>query len=210
MAAKTLSFDEASKALKVDLISNRKGTQAVHETVVALRANRRAGTHCTKTKGDVQKSGSKPWRQKGTGRARAGYAASPIWRGGGVVFGPKPRDYSKVTPKKVRQLALKKAFSERVKSGDVILVESMDIPTGKTKDFVAWLKANDFAQKTALLVNAEHTETLLRASDNVPYVATVRAAELNAEHVLRYSKLYVTPQALEIIGTRLQTKVKNS
>jgi len=208
MPAKVLSFEDAAKVLNVELIANGRGTQAVHETVVALRAARRAGTHCVKTKATVQKSGSKPWRQKGTGRARAGYAASPVWRGGGVVFGPHPRDYSKDTPRKVRQLALKKAFGERVKMGDVMVVEAFDLATGKTKDFVAWLKANNFDAKTVLLVDVEHPETFLRATDNVPYVATARAADVNTEQVLRYDKIYTTKAALGVIGERLQPKGK--
>src|ERR1700761_5362866 len=104
MSATILTAEEAKES-KIELITNAKGTQAVHDTVVALRANRRSGTANTKTKGQVALSGAKPWRQKGTGRARAGYKSSPVWTGGGVVFGPKPRDYSKKTSKTVRRLA---------------------------------------------------------------------------------------------------------
>src|SRR5712671_7983585 len=109
MSAKFLSKAEAKEA-RIDLIEDGRGTQAVHDAVVAMRAARRSGTANTKTKAEVDLSGKKPWRQKGTGRARAGYTSSPIWSGGGVVFGPKPRDYSKKVPKNVRQLALLKAF----------------------------------------------------------------------------------------------------
>jgi large subunit ribosomal protein L4 len=113
MSAKVLTADDAKKA-NIVIIENGKGTQAVHDVVTALRANRRTGSANTKTKAEVNLSGAKPWRQKGTGRARAGYKSSPIWRGGGVVFGPKPRDYSKKTPKSVRKLALRKALSARI------------------------------------------------------------------------------------------------
>src|ERR1041384_18100 len=117
MSAKVLS-KAAAKEAKIDIIEDSKGSQAVHETVVAMRAARRSGTANTKTKAEVDLSGAKPWRQKGTGRARAGYKSSPIWRGGGVVFGPKPRDYSKRTTKSLRRLAFHKALSERIKDGD--------------------------------------------------------------------------------------------
>ena len=107
----TVFTPEAAKEAKIDIITNGKGTQAVHDAVVAMRANRRSGTASTKTKATVNLSGKKPYRQKGTGRARAGYMSSPIRVGGGVVFGPHPRDYSKKTPKSVKRLAFRKALS---------------------------------------------------------------------------------------------------
>src|SRR5580692_366800 len=139
MAAKVLTV-EAAKAAKIDVVENGKYSQVVYDTVVALRANRRSGTASTKTKATVNGSGAKPWRQKGTGRARAGYKASPVWVGGGVVFGPHPRDYSKKVAKSVKKLALRKALSERIKAGDVIVVESFAVKKAKTKDFVAAVK----------------------------------------------------------------------
>src|SRR5499427_10100405 len=122
--------------VKFPLIENGKGTQAVHDVVVAHRAAQRSGTACTKTMGEVNGTGKKPWRQKGTGRARAGSFASPLWRGGGVVFGPKPRDYAKKVSRKTRQLALRKALSERLKAGDVVLVDDLKLSSPKTKDFL--------------------------------------------------------------------------
>src|SRR5579862_3477406 len=113
MSAQVLT-PEAAKAARIELIENGRGTQAVHDVVVALRANRRSGTANTKTKAEVNLSGRKPWRQKGTGRARAGYASSPVWTGGGVVFGPKPRDFSKKVTKSTKRLALRKALSARI------------------------------------------------------------------------------------------------
>ncbi len=129
MSAKVLTADDAKKA-NIVIIENGKGTQAVHDVVTALRANRRTGSANTKTKAEVNLSGAKPWRQKGTGRARAGYKSSPIWRGGGVVFGPKPRDYSKKTPKSVRKLALRKALRARILAGVVLLFDAPSIPDG--------------------------------------------------------------------------------
>src|SRR3979411_752960 len=116
MSAKVLT-KAAAKEAKIDMIEGGRGTQAVHDVVVAMRAARRSGSANTKTKAEVDMSGSKPWRQKGTGRARAGYVSSPIWRGGGVVFGPKPRDFSKKVSKTLRRLAFRKALSERIAAG---------------------------------------------------------------------------------------------
>src|SRR5881396_186562 len=113
------------------LIKTGKGTQAVHDTVVAYMANQRQGTSKVKQLSEVRGSGKKPWRQKGTGRARAGSFASPLWRGGGVVFGPKPRDFSKKVNAKTRQLALRKALSERLKAGDVVVVDDLKIASPK-------------------------------------------------------------------------------
>src|SRR5499427_1681631 len=104
-----------------------KGSQAVHDVVVAYMAAQRSGTACTKTMGEVAGSGKKPWRQKGTGRARAGSFASPLWRGGGVVFGPKPRDFAKKASHKTKQLALRKALSERLRAGDVVLIDELKL-----------------------------------------------------------------------------------
>src|SRR5437762_1615290 len=136
MSAKVLS-KAAAKEAKIDLIEDGRGTQALHEAVVAMRAARRSGSANTKSKAEVNLSGAKPWRQKGTGRARAGYKSSPIWRGGGVVFGPKPRDYSKKVSKTIRRLALQKALSERIKAGDVLTVDQFAVAESKTKSFVA-------------------------------------------------------------------------
>src|SRR6195952_1086703 len=140
MAATILTVD-AAKAANIPVVENGKYTQVVHDTVVAYRANRRTGSANTKSKADVNLSGAKPWRQKGTGRARAGYKSSPVWVGGGVVFGPKPRDYTKKVPKQVRRLALRKALSVRIAAGDVLVVDSFAISEPKTKQFLAALLA---------------------------------------------------------------------
>src|SRR5438046_3604550 len=127
--------------VKFPLIADGKGTQAVHDAVVAYLANQRMGTACTKTMGEVAGTGKKPWRQKGTGRARAGSFQSPLWRGGGVVFGPKPRDFGKKVSKATKQLALRKALSERLKSGDVVVVDEIKLSSPKTREFVGMLNA---------------------------------------------------------------------
>src|SRR6516162_6405957 len=131
--------DQGELEVKFPLIEDGKGTQAVHDTVVAYQAAQRMGTASTKTMGEVAGTGKKPWRQKGTGRARAGSFQSPLWRGGGVVFGPKPRDFGKKVSRKTKQLALRKALSERLKAGDVVLVDDLKMASNKTKDFIALL-----------------------------------------------------------------------
>src|SRR3954471_2311608 len=153
--------------VKFPLVEDGRGTQAVHDTVVAYQAAQRMGTACTKTMGEVAGSGKKPWRQKGTGRARAGSFASPLWRGGGVVFGPKPRDFSKKVGRKTRQLALRKALSERLRAGDVLLVEDLKLDSPKTKGVVGVLNALDL-KGTALIVSQAQDKNLALASRNVP------------------------------------------
>src|SRR5256885_8389279 len=122
------------------MIEGGRGTQAVHDVVVAYRANQRMGTACTKNVGEVAGTNKKPWRQKGTGRARAGSFQSPLWRGGGVVFGPKPRDFGKKVGRKTKQLALRKALTERLKAGDVVLIDDIKLDSPKTKALVEVMK----------------------------------------------------------------------
>src|ERR1041384_8783024 len=127
--------------VKFPLIENGKGTQAVHDVVVAYQAAQRSGTACTKNVGEVAGSNKKPWRQKGTGRARAGSFQSPLWVGGGVVFGPKPRDFTKKISKSTKRLALRKALTERINAGDVIVVDDLKLGAPKTKEFTGVLDA---------------------------------------------------------------------
>src|SRR5205807_7261402 len=141
MSAKVLTR-AAAKEAKIDIIEDGHGTQAVHDVIVAIRAARRSGSANTKTKAEVDLSGAKPWRQKGTGRARAGYTSSPIWTGGGVVFGPKPRDYSKKVPKSVKRLAFLKALSSRIIDGDVLVTDSVAVSEPKTKEFIKLLRSH--------------------------------------------------------------------
>ncbi len=129
--------DQGEMEVKLPLIENGKGTQAVHQTVVAFSAAQRMGTACTKNVGEVAGTNKKPWRQKGTGRARAGSFQSPLWRGGGVVFGPRPRDFSAKVSRATRQLALRKALSERLKAGDVLMVDDLKLASPKTRNFWA-------------------------------------------------------------------------
>ena len=200
MAAKVLT-KAAAKDAKIDLIENGRGTQAVHEAVVAMRAARRSGSANSKTKAEVDLSGAKPWRQKGTGRARAGYKSSPVWRGGGVVFGPKPRDYSKKVPKSVRRLAFRKALSERISAGDVLTVEKFAVTEVKTKSFVAMVKKATDAAKV-VLISDSFEDNLYKSARNVKSVQLATANDVNTEQLLAFHKILVTPQALERLAER--------
>src|SRR5471030_1308022 len=202
MSFSPLSTKDAASKLKVDLIENGIGTQALHETVVAYRANRRAGTHSTKTKATVAGSGKKPWRQKGTGNARSGYKSSPIWRGGGVVFGPHPRDYSKKTSKTLRRLAFQKALTERIKAGDVLTLDKFAVAEPKTKAFVALVKKQTDARKV-LVLSDSFDENTYRSARNVKPVLLATAANVNAEQLLAFDKILVTPAALEHLAERM-------
>jgi large subunit ribosomal protein L4 len=194
--------DQGELEVRLPIIENGSGTQAVHDVVVAQMAARRMGTASTKTMGEVAGSGKKPWRQKGTGRARAGSFRSPLWRGGGVVFGPKPRDYSKKVNQKVRQLALRKALSERLKAGDVIVVEDLKLAAPKTKEITAVLDALNI-DGTTLFVSSGVDQDLQRASRNVPYIWLTTSEQLNTYDVLRPDKLVFGRSAFEKVEDRL-------
>src|SRR5580698_2649436 len=187
--------------VKFALIEDGKGTQAVHDTVTAYRAAQRSGTACTKTVGEVQGSNKKPWRQKGTGRARAGSVRSPLWAGGGVVFGPQPRDFSKKVSKKTRALALRKALSERIKAGDVVVVDDLKLASAKTKDFIGVISA--LALEGTTLVVAAADKNLTLASRNIPTVTVTTSDSLNTYDVLRPDKLLFTKSAFEKVEARL-------
>ena len=200
MSAKVLT-KTAAKEAKIDIIEDGRGTQAVHDVIVAMRAARRSGSANTKTKAEVDLSGAKPWRQKGTGRARAGYKSSPIWRGGGVVFGPKPRDYSKKISKSARRLAFRKALSERIKAGDVLTIDKFVVPELKTKSFVALLKKQTDARKV-LLISDAFDQTTLKSGRNIKSVTLTTASDVNTEQLLAFEKVLVTQKGLEKLAER--------
>src|SRR5688572_406909 len=176
--------DSGELQVKFPLVEGGKGTQAVHDVVVAHQANQRMGTACTKTMGEVHGTGKKPWRQKGTGRARAGSFASPLWRGGGVVFGPKPRDFSKKVTRKTKQLALRKALTERVNDGDVTVLEDIKLDSPKTKGFIGILNSLNVSGTTLIVV--EHgNENLALASRNVKGIEVTNPQSVNTYQLLR-------------------------
>jgi large subunit ribosomal protein L4 len=189
--------------VKIPLIENGKGTQAVHDVVVAHQAAQRSGTACTKNVGEVAGTNKKPWRQKGTGRARAGSFQSPLWRGGGVVFGPRPRDFSKKVSGTTRQLALRKALSERIKAGDILILDDIKLKTPKTKDFLAVLATLQVDGGTALIVSQGNDKNLTLASRNVMHVELTSGDNLNTYQLLRSDKVLFTRGAFENLEKRL-------
>ena len=188
--------------VKFAMIEDGRGTQAVHDVVVAYNANQRMGTACTKNVGDVAGTNKKPWRQKGTGRARAGSFASPLWRGGGVVFGPKPRDFGKKVTRKTKQLALRKALTERLNAGDVLVVDDLKLESPKTKEFTGILSALEL-KGTTLFIGSAIDKNLTLASRNVKKVELTTSDELNTYQTLRVDKLVFTKSAFEKVEERL-------
>ena len=205
LAVKDIKGNQSGELeVQFPLVEGGKGTQAVHDVIVAYRAAQRSGTACTKTMGEVAGSGKKPWRQKGTGRARAGSYQSPLWRGGGVVFGPKPRDYTKKVSRNTRQLAMRKALTERLKAGDVVVLDELALNAPKTKEFLGVLKALDIA-KTALIVTDTPDQNLRLASRNVQNVEVTTSALVNTYQVLRSDKLVFTRNAFQKLEERLSS-----
>ena len=200
MSAKVLTKAGAKEA-KIELIEDGRGTRLSMRPLLRMRAARRSGSANTKTKAEVDLSGAKPWRQKGTGRARAGYKSSPIWRGGGVVFGPKPRDYSKKISKSVRRLAFQKALSDRISAGDILTIDKFEVPELKTKSFMALLKKQTDARKV-LLISDAFDQTTFRSARNVKPVQLATASDVNTEQLLAFEKILVTHKALEQLAER--------
>jgi large subunit ribosomal protein L4 len=194
--------DRGEVEITMKLIENGRGTEAVHQVIVAYNAAQRMGTACTKNAGEVAGTNKKPWRQKGTGRARAGSFQSPLWRGGGVVFGPKPRDFSKKVNRTTRELALRKALSERLKAGDVLIVDDLKLPSAKTRDFLVVLNALQ-VEGTALIVAHGADKNLQLASRNVSRVELTTGDSVNTYQVLRSGKLVFTRGAFEQVEKRL-------
>jgi len=179
-----------------------KGRQALKEVIVAINANRRQGTHSTKTRGEVRGGGKKPWRQKGTGRARAGSSRSPLWVGGGVVFGPKPRDYSKKVNAKVRALAFSRAIFDRASAGELAVIEQFVLPEPKTK-LMNEVVGRIAPKGNILLVDAPFSDEAFRAARNIERVSLQEAAELNPVDLAKYRKIIVSTGALERILSRI-------
>ena len=177
-------------------IELEKGKQAVHDTVVAFLAEQRAGTACTKTRAEVRGGGAKPFRQKGTGRARAGSNRSPIWTGGGVTFGPKPRSYDKKVNAKVKTLALRRAFSERIQEGSVLVVDKFELQDHKTKSAVAVFK-NLKVDGSALLTVPDYEENVVCATNNLADVVLRKVTSVNVYEMLRFGKIVFTKEALD-------------
>ena len=196
-------YDMANKQVgDIELNDNIFGVEVngplLHQAVVMQLASQRLGTHATKTRAMVRGGGRKPWRQKGTGHARSGSNTSPVWVGGGVVFGPHPRSYSFSMPRKQRRLAIKCALSDKVQSGDFLVLESLNFDIPKTKDVVKMLDAFK-VEKKALIITADEAENVERSSRNIPGVKAIPAMGLNVFDILHYDKLFVTKDAVNRI-----------
>lgn len=181
-----------------------KGHQAVYEAIVAYHANHRAGTASTLNKSEVAGAGSKPWRQKGTGRARAGYQQSPVWRGGSVAFGPRPRVFDRRLPRRVARLAFRRAFSDKVSAGQVMVLDDLQFSSPKTKDMAAMLDAVG-ADRGALIVLGETSDAVRLSARNIPRVHVTTAHHVNVYELLRYPVVLLTRSAMDIVTERLQS-----
>jgi large subunit ribosomal protein L4 len=200
-------FDKSGKpAAEIDLPESifaypDKG-HLIYEAVVSHQANRRQGTAATKTRSDVRGGGRKPWRQKGTGRARVGSTRSPLWTKGGTVFGPQPRDYSYDLPKKARRNALRSVLSQKLSANQILVLSEFDIKEPKTKEAASLLKA--FNLDSALLVDRRENTNLFLAVRNLPRVKAVDVRTLNVYDVLNYQWLVFSQRALESAMERLK------
>lgn len=185
-----------------DLLVLTRGRQTMSDAVVAYRANQRVGGASTKTKAEVAGTGAKPWKQKGTGRARAGYRRSPVWRGGGVAFGPKPRDFGQRLTKKAGRLAFARAVSEKIRDGAVVVVEDLVLDQPKTQ--LLWGRLQKLGvEKNGLVVVDAKDRNLELAARNLPAVEVVTARDLNTYQTLRYARMVVTRKALEELQRRM-------
>lgn len=183
--------------LSEEIFAAPVNTAVMHEVVRAYLANQRQGTQSALTRSEVSGGGIKPWRQKGTGRARQGSTRSPQWRHGGVVFAPKPRCYRITVNKKVKRLAMKSALSSKVNENELIVFNALDIAAPKTKEMVKVLKAVDVDK--ALIVLAGKDEIVERAAHNIPGIKTTLVSTLNVYEVLKYEKLILTQDALKMV-----------
>ncbi|MFM1547815.1 MAG: 50S ribosomal protein L4 [Lentisphaeria bacterium] len=183
-------------------LERKKGAQAVHDVVVAYQAAGRAGTACTKTRGQVTASTAKPWRQKGTGRARSGRSSSPIWRGGGTVFGPVSRSYAKTVNRKVKHLALRRVLAGRIDEEAVIVVDDAPIDEPRTKKVLAWLSGIGAGEHALVIVDDENYNLFMGAR-NLPAVLVVRPGAVTAYDLLHYDRVVISKDAFTTFGARI-------
>jgi len=175
----------------------------IHQAVVMYNANKRQGNAATKTRGEVSGGGKKPWRQKGTGRARAGSTRSPLWKKGGIVFGPHPRDFGYDVPRKIRIAALRESLNAKFLSNELVCVDKIDVPSGKTKDFAQILGTLKLQGRVLVMLDGCDEKALL-AGRNMARVHLVRAANVNAGDILGSKNILVTKNALETLLKRIQ------
>ena len=184
--------------LKDEIFGIEVNEAILHDAVVNQLANKRQGTHSAKTRSEVRGGGRKPFRQKGTGRARAGTIRSPLWRKGGIIFPPKPRSYRYSLPKKVRRLALKSALSSKVQDGNIIVLEEIQISEPKTKEIVSLLQ-NLKVDSKALVVTGKVDSVVVKSARNIPRVTPTHATSLSVYDVLAHDKLIITKDAVSMV-----------
>ena len=187
----------ADMELNENVFAAEVNEYALHQVVVALLANKRQGTQSTKTRSEVRGGGIKPWRQKGTGRARQGSIRAPQWIKGGIVFAPKPRDYRVSVPKSMRKVAMKSALTSKVQENQMIVLESLNFEAPKTKNIVEMLKALE-ANK-ALIITAESNEVVYKSARNIQGISIIPANNINVYDLLKYEKLIITKDAVSKI-----------
>lgn len=187
----------ADMELNENIFAAEINEYALHQVVVALLANKRQGTQSAKTRTEVRGGGIKPWRQKGTGRARQGSIRAPQWIKGGIVFAPKPRDYRISVPKSMKRVAMKSALTSKVKENQMIVLESLDFATPKTKNIIEMLKALE-ANK-ALIITAESNEVVYKSARNIQGINVIPANNINVYDLLKYEKLIITKEAVSKI-----------
>jgi len=187
----------ADMELNESVFATEVNEYALHQVVVALLANKRQGTQSTKTRSEVRGGGIKPWRQKGTGRARQGSIRAPQWIKGGIVFAPKPRDYRVSVPKSMRKVAMKSALTSKVQENQMIILESLNFDAPKTKSMLEMLKALE-ANK-ALIITAESNEVVYKSARNIQGISVIPANNINVYDLLKYEKLIITKDAVSKI-----------
>lgn len=187
----------ADMELNEKVFATEVNEYALHQVVVALLANKRQGTQSTKTRSEVRGGGIKPWRQKGTGRARQGSIRAPQWIKGGIVFAPKPRDYRVSVPKSMRKVAMKSALTSKVQENQMIVLESLAFEAPKTKNMVEMLKA--FEANKALIITAESNEAVYKSARNIQGISVIPANNINVYDILKYEKLFITKDAVSKI-----------
>ncbi|MBI4652039.1 50S ribosomal protein L4 [Candidatus Desantisbacteria bacterium] len=195
----TKGSEKENIVLNEEIFAKAGKRTILYEAVKMQLANMRQGNACTKNRAEVNKTGKKPWKQKGTGRARAGSAGSPVWKGGGIVFGPKPRDFGYNVPKKLGKLAVKLALSEKVKANEFIVLDDIDIDLPKTKNFNEILKNLKIENNKVLIVLADKNENIEKSARNIPNVKVLTVKSLNVYDVLNNDKILITKDAVNKI-----------
>ena len=194
---KDINNNAKGKMGLVEMVFNNEASEAlVHSAVVNYLANQRQGTHATKTKGMVRGGGKKPWKQKSTGRARSGSSRSPIWRGGGIIFGPQPRDYSSKFPKNMKRTALYKALTMKMADGEVSVLDSLSLEKPATRDMIKILKNLGVSDRTVLIVIAEKDDNVILSARNIPGVEVVRVSDINAYNIVVFKNIIFTADAM--------------